>query len=306
MSIPASGPTAAATRHRRAVTPAWLGLAFVLPAVLVFALFLVLPVIAVVLLAFLEWAGFRLGDWTFVGLDKLTEMAGDPIFWRAFGNTILFTVATTIVLNVTGFLYALLIASKVRGSSLAKAALFLPVLLSPVIVALMWTRILDAFGAVNQLIALVLPKAKPTLFLGDPDLALVSVIIATVWQFTGYNMLLYYAGLQGLPRDQLEAAAIDGAGKRATILHVVIPSLYPVIGTAILLNVIGGLRVFDLVWVMTRGGPNRSTEVLATYMYEQAFRLSDMGYAAAIAVVIVILSIGAAIARIRWGARLHD
>jgi len=269
-------------------------------------MFLVLPVLAVAGISLLDWAGFRIGDWTFVGLDKFHQMVGDRVFWRSFTNTLLFTVATTVLLNVTGFTYALLIASRVRGSTLARSALFLPVLLSPVIVALMWTRILDAFGAINQLIALVDPTAKPILLLGDPDLALAGVIIATVWQFTGYNMLLYYAGLQNLPRDQLEAAAIDGASKGATIRNVVIPSLYPVIGTAILLNVIGGLRVFDLVYVMTRGGPNRSTEVLATYMYEQAFKFSDMGYASAIAMVIVVLSVSAAILRIRWGSRLHD
>jgi ABC-type sugar transport system permease subunit len=303
---PAASRVPVSSSPRRSDRSGWLGLAFVLPSVAIFAVFLVLPVLAVAGISVLEWAGFRIGDWSFVGLDKFQKAIGDPVFWRAFTNTLLFTVATTLLLNITGFTYALLIASKVRGSSLAKSALFLPVLLSPVIVALMWTRILDAFGAVNQLISLVQPKAKPTLFLGDPDLALASVIVATVWQFTGYNMLLYYAGLQNLPRDQMEAAAIDGAGKRATIRNVVIPSLYPVIGTAILLNVIGGLRVFDLVYVMTRGGPNRSTEVLATYMYEQAFKFSDMGYASAIALVIVVLSITAAVLRIRWGARGDD
>jgi len=291
---------------RRAVSPATLGLAFVLPSVAVFALFLVLPVVAVAGISVLEWAGFRLGDWTFVGAEKFEKALRDPVFWRAFTNTLLFTVATTVLLNITGFGYALLIASRVRGSTLAKAALFLPVLLSPVIVALMWTRLLDAFGAANQVITIFAPKARPTLFLGDPDLALASIVVATIWQFTGYNMLLYYAGLQNLPRDQLDAAGIDGASKWATIRNVVIPSLYPVMGTAILLNVIGGLRVFDLVYVMTRGGPNRSTEVLATYMYEQAFKFSDMGYASAIALVIVVLSVTAAILRIRWGSRLHD
>jgi ABC-type sugar transport system permease subunit len=288
------------------MTSGRLGLAFVLPSVAVFGVFLVLPVLAVGAISVLDWSGFRIGDWSFVGLAKFQEMVRDPVYWRAFVHTLLFTIATTVLLNITGFGYALLIASRVRGSTLAKGALFLPVLLSPVIVALMWSRLLDAFGAANQLLALVNPTAKPTLFLGDPDLALVSVIVATVWQFTGYNMLLYYAGLQHLPKDQVEAAGIDGAGKRATIRHVVIPSLYPVMGTAILLNVIGGLRVFDLIYVMTKGGPNRSTEVLATYMYEQAFKFSDMGYASAIALVIVVLSLTAAILRIRWGSRLHD
>lgn len=303
---PRSPLTRSIGKPSRSLSPGRLGLAFVLPSVLVFGTFLVLPTLAVAGISLLEWAGFRLGDWTFVGLDQYRQAANDPVFWRALTHTLLFTIATTLILNVTGFLYALLIASRVRGSALAKSLMFLPALLSPVIVALMWTRILDAFGAVNQLISVVDPKAKPTLFLGDPDLALASVIVATVWQFTGYNMLLYYAGLQNLPRDQLEASAIDGAGARASIRFVVIPSLYPVIGTAILLNVIGGLRVFDLIYVMTRGGPNRSTEVLATYMYEQAFKFSDMGYASAIALVIVVLSLAAAGLRIRWGSRLHD
>jgi len=307
----AAAPARTSTRSRfpslgRPASPGWLGLAFVLPSVVVFGLFLVVPVLAVAGISVLDWAGFRIGDWTFVGLQNFQKAARDPVFWRSFTNTVLFTVATAILLNLTGFLYALLIASRVRGSTFARSALFLPVLLSPVIVALMWTRILDAFGAVNQLLAIVQPKAKPTLFLGDPDLALASVIVATVWQFTGYNMLLYYAGLQHLPREQVEAAAIDGAGKRATLWNVVVPSLYPVIGTAVLLNVIGGLRVFDLVYVMTRGGPNRSTEVLATYMYEQAFKFSDMGYASAIALVIVVLSVAAAILRLRWGSRGDD
>ncbi|CAN5654466.1 sugar ABC transporter permease [soil metagenome] len=302
-----AGPVVTSSHSpRRRDAQGWLGVAFVLPAVAVFSLFLVLPVLSVAGITFLEWAGFRLGDWTFAGFANFDQAMNDPVFWRSFTHTVLFTVATTILLNITGFGYALLIASRLPGGTLAKSVLFLPVLLSPVIVALMWSRLLDAFGAVNQLIALFDAKARPTLFLGDPDLALTSVIVATVWQFTGYNMLLYYAGLQNLPRDQLEAAGIDGAGKRASIRHIVVPSLYPVMGTAILLNVIGGLRVFDLIYVMTRGGPNRSTEVLATYMYEQAFKFSDMGYASAIALVIVVLSVAAAVLRIRWGSRLHD
>ena len=294
MSLPAS--------RRRQLTPAWLGLAFVLPAVVIFLLFLALPVLAVGGISVLKWSGFQLGDWSFVGGGNFAGMLRDPIFWRTFGNTVIFTVATVLLLNITGFGYALLVASRVHGSALAKTALFLPVLISPVIVALMWSRVLSAFGAVNQIIETLFPHTKPILFLGSPGIALPSIIVATVWQFTGYNMLLYYAGLQNLPREQLEAASIDGAGKRATLSRIVVPSMYPVIGTVVLLNVIGGLRIFDLIYVMTSGGPNRATEVMTTYMYEQAFKISDMGYASAIAVVIVVLSLAAAVARIRWGA----
>jgi ABC-type sugar transport system permease subunit len=287
--------------RRRSLSSGWLGLAFVFPATLIFGVFLALPVLAVGGISLLEWTGFRIGDWELVGLAKYEQMLADPVFWRALTHTVVFTFATTLLLNVIGFSLALLIMTRVRGSGLARAAIFLPVLISPVIVALMWSRILDAFGAVNQLIKLFDPTALPTLFLGSTTMVLPSLIVATAWQFAGYNMLIYYAGLQNVPMDQVEAASIDGAGKGATIRHIVVPSIYPVIGIAILLNVIGGLRIFDLVFVMTRGGPNRSSEVLATYMYEQAFKLSDMGYAAALAVVIVILSVGAAVFRLRWG-----
>jgi len=281
------------------------GALFVLPSLAVFAAFLVLPVVSVLGIALLRWTGFRIGDWQFVGLANFENLVGDPVFWSAFSHTVLFTVATAILLNVLGFGYALLIQSRLRGHAFAKAVLFLPVLLSPVVVGLMWSRILDAFGAVNQLISALAPETRPVLFLGSPDLVLPSIIVAIVWQFTGYNMLLYYAGLQKLPQEQLEAASIDGAGHWAAIRNVVIPSLYPVAATAILLNVIGGLRIFDLIYVMTRGGPNRGSEVMATYMYEQAFKFSDMGYAGAIAVVIVALSVVAAVLRLRW-SRLRD
>lgn len=290
--------TAAPPGRRSFVTP---GAVLVAPAIIAFTTFLVLPLISVFLISALKWTGFRLGDWTFVGADNYTRLLGDPVFWKAFANTIVFTIATTLILNVVGFGLALLIASRVRGHTVARSVIFIPVLMSPVIIGLMWGRILDAFGAINQLISIFNPLAQPILFLGSSDLALPSIIVATIWQYAGYDMLLYYAGLQKLPTDQLEAASLDGAGHRASVRHVILPSLYPVVGTVILLNVIGGLRVFDIVYVMTRGGPDRASEVMATYMYESAFRLSDMGYASAVAVGIVLISIGAAVARLRLG-----
>jgi len=290
--------TAARSGWRSFLAP---GIALVAPAVLTFGAFLVLPLVSVFLISTLHWSGYRLGDWTFVGADNFARMFANAVFWKAFANTVVFTVTTTLILNVVGFGLALLIASRVRGHVIARSVLFIPVLMSPVIIGLMWSRILDAFGAVNQVISIFNPLAQPILFLGSGDLALPSIIVATVWQYAGYDMLLYYAGLQRLPTEQLEAASLDGAGHRASIRHVILPSLYPVIGTVVLLNVIGGLRIFDIVYVMTSGGPDRASEVMATYMYQAAFKLSDMGYASAIAVGIVVISVGAALLRQRWG-----
>ena len=123
------------------------------------------------------------------------------------------------------------------------------------------------------------------------------MIAAALWQYSGYNMLLYYAGLQTLPRERMEAAAIDGARALSRVRWVVVPHLRPIVAVAVVLNMIGGWKVFDLVYVLTRGGPNRSTEVLSTYLYQQAFDFNSLGYASAIALVIIALAVVAVVVR---------
>jgi raffinose/stachyose/melibiose transport system permease protein len=158
---------------------------------------------------------------------------------------------------------------------------------------------LDAFGIVNQLLKSVHLIRMPFLFLGDERIALYTVIGATIWQYTGYDMLLYFAGLQGIPHEQVEAATIDGASGLGITFNVVIPFLSPVIAITMLLNMIGGFKVFDIVYVMTAGGPNNSSHVFATYLFLQAFRFNRMGYASVIAIVIILFSIIAAVFRLR-------
>lgn len=270
------------------------------PSLLVFVGFVALPVVVVALTSLTSWTGFALGDIKWLGFHNYTGLAHDGIFWKAFRQTVLFTVVTTLLLNLVGFGLAYLVSTRVRGSAFLKAVLFLPVLMSPVIVGLMWSNLLRGTGGgVNELLSALGLEHQPIFFLGDPKWAMVAVIAATIWQFAGYDMILYYAGLQGVPDTLLEAAALDGASRWAVIRHVVLPSLYPVISVVVLLNVIGGLRVFDIVYVMTRGGPDRHTEVLATYMYEQAFSLNAMGVASAIAVVIVVLAVVLSVVRVR-------
>jgi raffinose/stachyose/melibiose transport system permease protein len=163
----------------------------------------------------------------------------------------------------------------------------------------MWSRMLDAFGIVNQLLKAAHLIRLPFMFLGDEKIALYTVIGATIWQYTGYDMLLYYAGLQGVPHEQVEAARIDGAGPLVVTLRIVIPFLSPVVAITMLLNMIGGFKVFDIVYVMTAGGPNNSSHVFATYLFQQAFRFNNMGYASVIAIVIILFSIIAAVFRLR-------
>ena len=276
----------------------------VAPSLAVFLGLIAVPIIVVGLVSLSEWTGFDIADVRWLGLENYRTIAGDEIFWRALRNTLLFTGLTTLFLNIIGFGAALLISTRVRGTGLLRGVIFLPALLPSVLVGLMWQRVLDAFGFVNQILQRLGLAEQPVFFLGEERWALLAIIGVTVWQFAGYDMILYYAGLQGVDRSMLEAAALDGARTPATVFRVIIPSMWHIVGVVALLNVIGGLKIFDVVFVMTRGGPNRSSEVLATYMFEQGFRFSIMGVASAIAVVIVVLAVIASVARFRLARRL--
>ena len=276
----------------------------VAPSLAVFLGLIAVPIVVVGLVSLSEWTGFDIADIKWLGLENYRTIAGDEIFWRALRNTLLFTGLTTLFLSIIGFGAALLISTRVRGTGLLRAVIFLPALLPSVLVGLMWQRVLDAFGFVNQILQWLGVAEQPVFFLGEERWALLAIIGVTVWQFAGYDMILYYAGLQGVDRSMLEAAALDGARTPATVLRVIIPSMWHIVGVVALLNIIGGLKIFDVVFVMTRGGPNRSSEVLATYMFEQGFRFSIMGVASAIAVVIVVLAVIASVARFRLARRL--
>jgi raffinose/stachyose/melibiose transport system permease protein len=277
------------------------GALFIAPAAVFFAVFMLLPVIAVIALAFTEWTGFSLGQIAWRGVGNFRTLASDDVFSKALVHTVLFVALSTVLLNVFGLGLALLIHSRVRGHDFLRIAMFLPLAVSPAITALIWQQILGPYGFVN----LSLGRSglgvihKPIGFLGQPNLAFATLIGVAIWQYSGYNMLLYYAGLQSLPAERLEAAAIDGAGLLNRLRYVVVPYLRPVIAVVVVLNLIGGWKVFELVYVLTGGGPNRSTEVLSTYLFQQAFEFSRVGYASSFALVIIALATISALARSR-------
>jgi raffinose/stachyose/melibiose transport system permease protein len=282
-------------RNRRA------GATFVAPAAIFFGVFMVLPVIAVIGLAFSSWTGFNIHDVTYAGLSNFRALPHDDLFIRALLHTVAFVVISTIALNVLGFALALLINSRVQGHDFLRIAMFVPLGLSPVITGVIWQQLLGPYGLVNSALQTFHLVSSPVQFLGDPNLAFWTVIAAAIWQYSGYNMLLYYSGLQSLPRERMEAAAIDGAGPIARFRHIIVPYMRPVMAVVIVLNLIGGWKVFELVYVLTNGGPNHGTEVLSTYLYQQAFTISANGYASAIALVIVVLATLSALLR----GRIH-
>ncbi|MGB2709908.1 MAG: sugar ABC transporter permease [Conexibacter sp.] len=259
---------------------------------------MLLPVLAALAFAWTEWSGFDLAQLKWTGADNFSALVHDDVFKKALWHTTVFVVLCTVLLNVTGLAMAMLINTRVRGHDFLRVAMCVPLALSPVITAVLWQYLLGPYGFVNQLLTDVLGVAdEPVGFLGEPGLAFTTVIVAAVWQYCGINMLLFYAGLQNLPADRLEAAAIDGAGWWNRTRHIVLPHLRPVMAIAVLLNLIGGWKVFDLVYVLTNGGPSRSTEVLSTYLYEQAFTFNNVGFAAAIGCVTCVLAIASTLVR---------
>jgi raffinose/stachyose/melibiose transport system permease protein len=271
---------------------------FIAPATAFFGVFLLFPVIAVIGLAFAEWTGFNVHQIHWAGTRNFSQLFHDAVFRQSLVHTLIFVVGSTLLLNLVGLGLAMLIHTRVQGHRFLQIAIVLPLGLSPVLTAILWQQILGPYGFVNELLVSTLHwRTQPIGFLGDPNLVMWTVIAAAVWQYAGYDMLLYYAGLQGLPKERMEAAAIDGAGAWSRLRYVVIPFLRPVIAIVIVLNLIGGWKVFDLIFVLTGGGPSHSTEVLSTYLYQQAFTFNSMGYASSIAVVIVVLAMISALIR---------
>jgi raffinose/stachyose/melibiose transport system permease protein len=271
---------------------------FIGPAIAFFSLFLLLPVVAALGLAWTHWSGFDVSQISWAGSENIEKLGHDDVLGKALWHTLVFVVFTTLLLNVVGLAMAMLINTRVRGHEFARVAMFLPLGLSPVVTAVLWQYLLGPYGFVNGLLVNTLGVTdQPVGFLGDPNLALMTVIAAAVWQYSALNMLLFYAALQSLPQDRVEAAAMDGAAWWSRLRWVVIPHLRPTLAIAVVLNLIGGWKVFDLVYVLTGGGPNRATEVLSTYLYQQAFQFNNLGYASVLAAVICVLAILSALTR---------
>jgi len=275
------------------------GFLFVLPAFSIFLIFLIYPIGFTFYLSFTKWMGFKFSEIKFVGLANFVNLFQDRIFWRALKNTIIYVGATTLFLNILGLSFALIIDSKVRGSRVCKIIYFLPVVMCPVVIGIMWSRLLDPFGFVNQLLGRVGLERLTHPWLGEAKYALFAVVMATVWQWMAYDMVIYYAGLQDIPVELHEVASLDGASYWQRLRYVTLPLLRPVTTMIVLLNLIGGIKVFDMIFVMTGGGPNYHSEVLSTYLYSQGFTYNFMGYASAIGVIIVLLSFTTAYFRLR-------
>jgi raffinose/stachyose/melibiose transport system permease protein len=277
-----------------------MGYLLVAPALAVFAIFFLYPVVSAVELSFKDWNGLTpLGDATWVGLDNYSRLLEDEVFREALGNTLIFAAVTTVIQTTIAFWLAFALWHfQPPSASFQRVVIFFPTVLSMVLVGLVWQQLLAGDGPVNRLLG------DNVAWLGDPDLALWVIAWLSAWQWTGWSMMLFLAGMVGVRRSLVEAAQIDGARDFRVAVNIVLPALRPVAGLVLLLNVIGAVQAFDTIWVTTRGGPNHATETLTTYAQYTAFDAQgpgDLGYASAIAAVTIVVLMLVAATQLRSG-----
>lgn len=284
-----------AQQRRRSARPTrrrsgWSWLLFVLPGLGVFLLFEVWPLIQAVVLSFFRWDGYS--PRVFVGEDNYTKALSDPTFWASLRHASLYALGTVIGKLGFGLGLALLLHQRLRLRAFYRSVVFAPVLMSFVAVGLLWQLIYSPQqGLFNGLLS-VLHLPSDVSWLGDPNLALLSLIIVDVWKWTGYHTILFVAGLTLVSRELTEAATIDGAGAVQRFRYVTVPAIRPIIVVNLIIAVAGALNTFDLVYVMTDGGPYGVTDLPITYMYRMGFGNSELGYASAIACLMFVLVTG--------------
>lgn len=257
----------------------------------VFVLIVVWPLSSSFYYSFTNWNGFG-ADYDFVGFDNFAKIASDRLFFNAIANTLIWMVAAVILPTGLGLVLALLIDSQVPGASIFKTIFYLPICLSAVVVGQIWIWIYQPdWGLLNTLIGVVTGEDANFAWLAKPGTALYSVIIAWSWQQTGLSMVIFLAGLTAVPPDLLEVSDIEGATAFQRIWHVVLPLLRPATVVVIALSVINSLKGFDILYIMTGGGPFNSSDTLAMHMYNESFKKYLMGYGAAISVVLFLIAI---------------
>ncbi|MDX2931294.1 carbohydrate ABC transporter permease [Streptomyces ipomoeae] len=292
-SAPPAGSSPRGTRapaRRRADTR--FVLACLLPALVLFAVFMIVPTVNVFRMSLYTWSGFS-PDMRFVGLDNFRRLLDDEQFVRAFQNTVaLLVVVTVVTMGMALFLAAIMTRQRLRGRNLYRFILYIPNVLSVVVIAAIFSAVYDQKnGLLNGTLRLLSLDGLQQVWLGDQKVVLYSVAIAMVWQSLGYYMVLYMAGMASIPEELYEASALDGASTGRQFFSITLPLIWQSLRTTLTFFVMSAVNLsFVLVRAMTGGGPDGSSEVLLSYMYKQAYTNSSYGYGMAIGVVIFAFS----------------
>lgn len=288
-------------RYRRrslAVQEALWGYAMAAPLLVGFGVFFYLALVASLLIGFTEWDVLTPPRW--VGLGNYARLFRDPLFYKALWNTMRYTLMSVPVGQVISLTLALALNTRLRFRNLYRLAFFLPLLTMPVAIAVVWKWIYNPdFGLLSQLLR---PLGFPRVaWLGEARWAMPALVVIALWRQSGYGMVIFLAGLQNIPRTYYEAAQVDGANRWQQFWYITLPLLTPTLFFSLVTALIDSFQVFDLVFVMTRGGPLNSTRTLVYNIYEDAFRYFHMGYATATSWVLFLIILAVTI--IQWRAQ---
>ena len=261
---------------------------FLTPAFLLLLVFFAYPLADSLMLSFYKWKG--LGARKFVGLDNFEALLDDRFFWGATWHTLVFALVVTLGTVGIGYLLATVISRRVYGWRAYRIGFYLPVMLSVVVVAALWVRIYEYnWGLLNTFLRAVGLDVLALPWLADVKYALAAVIVVPIWQYAGFPMIVTLAAIEGIPDDLHDAATIDGVSEWQRTWRLIFPLVRPVVASISILQIIFSLKVFDLVWVMTKGSPGNSTAVLGTFLFRQGFETQKYGYASAVAVVMFLI-----------------
>ncbi|MFC4600359.1 carbohydrate ABC transporter permease [Cohnella hongkongensis] len=265
-------------------------LLFLAPAFFLYSLFYAGPIISGLYYGFTDWKGISFSaNW--IGLKNFVDVFSDPLFTTALRNMFILSVIVIVIQHVVAIFLAVLLDQKLRGVVWMRAIIFYPAILNTVVIGYIWSYMYSPFvGFLPKFFeALGLETLAGIDWLGRTDTAIYAISFVIIWQYAGYSMMIYMAGLQGIPSDIYESASIDGANARQKFFRITLPLLVPAITVNMVLSVIGNMKQFEHIWVMTQGGPANSTQVFGTLIYQFAFKTSQPGYGTAMAIVLSIL-----------------
>lgn len=277
---------------------------FILPLVILSGVLIYFFIGFTVVTSFTNWDGMS-STMDFIGWRNYARLlAPGSVFWGSLLNNVIFMVVTVLVQAVLGLLLAVILKEKLPGSNFFKAIFFMPIAMAPVIIAAIFRIIMDPnVGSINQALNWLHLGFLAQDWLGNPHIALYSICAINIFEWMGFSMVIYYAGLMSIPDDLYEAAELDGCGFWNKLFHVTIPSLSSTTNTLIVLGIIGSLKTFDIVFQTTGGGPGRSTEVLNTYLYKTGVQQFHGGLSAAIGVMILIIAVVLSVIQMAYARR---
>ncbi|MCG3418104.1 carbohydrate ABC transporter permease [Oceanobacillus jordanicus] len=266
----------------------WIIALYVLPALLLIAVLIFIPLILTGYYGLMDWNGIATME--FIGLENYINAIQDAKFWESALHSFLLALFSTLSLLVY-LAISLILASKIKGSDLLRKIYLIPMLLSSVAIAQLWIKVFNPSNGMLNSILMALGVDNPPAWLAEPSIVLYAIFIPILWQYAGFYILIYYAALKNIPEPLVEAARIDGATPLQIAYKIKLPLIMSVFKVTIVLAIVGSLKYFDLIYVMTGGGPNGASEVMASYMYKLAFSSNEFGYGSAIGFLLLIITL---------------